>query len=144
MNLQFFLKNICRSVASLALTLLIPFFSATAAYAAQPEQDLISQLQDIEALIEAGISFNEYSKQTTSMILLSARCKRSKKCDGGKLQAAVDSLLEAKDLWADMIEEAGGDSEKMKALKAQQLQSKWRIAFIFLEEHMEDNKRKKK
>lgn len=114
-------------------------FIFQSAQASTPERALVDKLHDIEALTSAGISYEEYSRQITEMILLSEKCKRAKGCGSNFLQGSVDWLIEAKAAWNEKITT---DSEEMREIKGRQIHIKWKLAFIVLEKYDKEKGRK--
>ena len=116
---------------ALVLSLLV----AVGAQAASIEEQLVEQLLDMEALVQTGLNYEEYSRQSTTMTLLFAKCKRARACNDQNLQASVAYLTAAKNVWAEKIENASEDSETMSAIRMKQLQNKWHLAFHLLSKY---------
>ena len=121
--------------------LLLPIFCflhVRNAHASTSENALVEKLHDIKALVDAGVNYDEYSRQITGMILLSEKCKR---VDPGcsRHYGKVAYLIDAKKAWAEKIQT---DSEEMREIKERQIQIYWQIAFELLDQY--DKKKGKK
>ena len=64
-----------RVIPLFAYILIGLFLNFESAHASTPQRVLADKLHDIEALTNAGVNYDEYSRQITEMVLLSEKCK---------------------------------------------------------------------
>lgn len=108
------------------------------ASAQSPERNLVEKLHDIEALVEVGINYTEYSRVTGEAVVLYKRYERA----GGRnprLELAVDSLVEAKNFWAEKLQ---AESEGQRNAIDRLIRIQWKKSYTFLND-FEKEKRKK-